>query len=238
MRVILFLLILATAGPALGAGKQRTDINMVVGLDRSESIDTDERQAQIDSLVYALRNRRFLDAVGFGYHGKLGLAVMAWSSFQKTETILPWMEIATLADAEEAIRRINWHQSKDPDVKHGRQTDIALAISTGVEMLEAAPFFGSKQVINVISDGVDNFGRLAIVDRNLALEKGITINGLVQARGAAIEIIMRYFKRQVIGGPSSFVQVMTGGESLADAMLRKMALEIASLNRLVRADGT
>lgn len=238
MRLLIFLLIVLFTGPAVAAGKQRTDINMVVAFDRSESIDAEERQKQIDGLNEALGDKRFVDAVTSGFYRRLGLSVIAWSSFNRTEVVLPWIEISGRADVEEAIRRINWHQSKDPDVSHGKQTDIALAISTGVEMLEKAPFFGSKQVINVISDGIDNFGRLAMVDRDLALERGIVINGLIQARGSAIEVIKGFFKRQVIGGPSSFVQAANRGEAFSLAMLRKMQLEIALLNGLIRADGT
>lgn len=238
MRVILILALLALAGPAWSAGKQRTDINMVIAFDRSESIDTEERRAQIDSLAAALLDQRFIDSVTSGYHGRLGITVMAWSSFAQTETILPWIEIAGRADAEEAVRRIEWHHAKDPDIRHGKQTDIALAIASAVDLLDRAPFFGSKQVVNIISDGVDNFGRFPMVDRDLALDKGITIKGLVQAQGAAIEIIKDFFKRQVIGGPSSFVQAAAKGEDFNRAMLRKMLLEIAALNALVRADGT
>jgi hypothetical protein len=243
MRVILALaaLVLVMTGandPAAAAGKQRTNINMVVAFDRSESIDTEERQAQIDSLAAALLDRRFLDSVNAGYHGKLGLSVMAWSSLAQVEVILPWIEIGSRGDAEEAIRRIRWHQSKDPDVRHGKQTDIALAIASGVDLLDRAPFFGSKQVINIISDGVDNIGRLPMVDRDMALDRGITINGLVQAQGSAVGIIKDYFRRQVIGGPSSFVQAAERGEAFTNAMLRKMMLEVAALNSLVRADGT
>ncbi len=226
------------AAPAAASDKQRTDINMVVAFDRSESVDTEERRSQIDSLAAALLDPRFLDTVHSSYHGKLGLSVMAWSSLAQVEIVLPWIEIASRADAEEAIRQIRWHQAKDPDVRHGKQTDIALAISSGVELLDRAPFFGSKQVINIISDGVDNIGRLPMVDRDLALEKGITINGLVQARGSAVGIIMDHFRRQVIGGPSSFVQAAGEGEEFNRAMLRKMLLEIAALNGLARADGT
>jgi hypothetical protein len=238
MRVLLVLLIMALAGPAWGASKQRTDINMVVAFDRSESIDMDERQAQIDSLAHALLDRRFMDSVTSGYHGKLGISVMAWSSFSKVEMILPWIEIGNRADAEEAVRRIRWNQAKDPDIRHGKQTDIALAIATSVDILDEAPFFGSKQVINIISDGIDNFGRLAMVDRDLALDKGITINGLVQARGHAVGIIKDFFRKQVIGGPSSFVQAANGADGFAQAMLRKMLLEVALLNGLSRAEGT
>ena len=58
-----------------------------------------------------------------------------------------WREDRTpySADAEEAVRRIEWHHAKDADVSHGKQTDIALAIASSVDLLDQAPFFGSSR---------------------------------------------------------------------------------------------
>ena len=112
MRVILFLLVMALAGPAWGTGKQRTDINMVVAFDRSESIDTEERRAQIASLSEALLDQRFIDSVSSGYHGKLGISVMAWSSFSQVEMILP--------PEHHGQRHGPWEVHPDADREHGR----------------------------------------------------------------------------------------------------------------------
>ena len=99
-------------------------------------------------------------------------------------------------------------------------------------------FFGSKQAINIISNGIDNFSRLAMVDQGLAMDRGITINGLVQMRGYVEDTIKDFFRKQVVDGPSSFVQVANGTDGFAQAMLRKMILELALLNGLSWADGT
>jgi hypothetical protein len=69
------------------------------------------------------------------------------------------------------------------------------------------------------------------VDRNVALARGITINGLIMARGSAIEVMSRYFRREVIGGPTAFVEVSVSSEEFANAMLRKMLLEMVRLRR-------
>ncbi|MBT5266948.1 MAG: DUF1194 domain-containing protein [Rhodospirillaceae bacterium] len=240
IHALTFLLLvgLFTATTANAGQADRTDINMVIALDRSESIDTTERDAQIDALIFVLTNDRFLTAAISGRHRKIGISVFGWSSFERTEQILPWMLIGGREDAEWAVRRLKWHQAHDSDVHHGPQTDIALAIATGVKMLKDAPFFGAKQVINVVSDGIDNFGRVALIDRNLALDQGIVINGLVQARNSAIEVVTRFFKRQVIGGPTSFVQATNTHQSFAQAMLRKMTVEIALLSGLAPDPGT
>ena len=51
------------------------------------------------------------------------------------------------------------------------------------------------------------------------------------ARGSAIEVISRYFQREVIGGPAAFLQVSAGNEDFANAMLRKILLEMVRLRQ-------
>lgn len=208
----------------------KTDINMVVALDRSESIDLQDRARQIDGLVHVLRHRRFIDAVRSGWHGRIALSVITWSSFDRTQVVLPWVVLERPSDFGLAIDHLIRQQAMFSDAQHGPQTDIALGIGTAVEMLRAAPTLGVKQVINMVADGVDNSGRVAIVDRDEAIEQGITINGLVQARGKAVDVVKRFFQRQVIGGPSAFVEAAREPDDFAEAMLRKMTLEIALLN--------
>jgi len=83
----------------------------------------------------------------------------------------------------------------------------------------------------VVADGISNIGRLAMVDRDVALARDITINGLIMGKGSAIEVLTRYFQREVIGGPTSFLQVSASNQDFAEAMLRKMLLEMVRLRR-------
>ena len=84
------LLVLAQPSPVLAGG---TDINMVVAFDRSESIDDEERKAQVAGLIYALTNPDVLGAIQAGWIGQIGLSVVTWSSFRQTEVLLPWTSI-------------------------------------------------------------------------------------------------------------------------------------------------
>lgn len=226
---LMLAILLVMARPSLGLAGG-TDINMVVAFDRSESIDDEERKVQVAGLIYALTNPDVLGAIQAGWIGQIGLCVVTWSSFRRTEVLLPWTSIGNKADAERAAA---WMLSQDAAAgraQHGKQTDIGLGISTAIEQLGTAPWFGAKQVINLVSDGTSNIGHVATVDRDRAVALGITINGLIQGRGSAIEVLRRYFRREVIGGPSAFVESATSNDDFADAMLRKMQLEIALLN--------
>lgn len=224
--------------PALAGAVVVTDINMVVALDRSESVDLKARAAQVESLTAALGDSRFIAAVRAGWHGRLGLSVITWSSFERTHVVLPWTLIDGDAAIADAVATINDYQLRGADAEHKPQTDISLALSTGKRLLDTAPFHATKRILNVIADGVDNFGRETFIDRDLALEHGITINGLVHARGAAIPVVERFFETQVIGGPYAFVLTALTPESFTKAMLRKMLLEIAAAGLSSRPDGS
>lgn len=215
-----------------------TDINMVVALDRSESVDLMARTAQVESLAAALTDPRFVAAVKAGWHGRLGLAVITWSSFERTHVVLPWTVVDGPEASEAIVATLRDYQARGADAEHKPQTDIALALSAGTRMLDAAPFQATKQILNIIADGIDNFGREAFIDRDLALSHGITINGLVHAHGLAIPVVERFFETQVIGGPYAFVLTTLTPESFTRAMLRKMLTEIAAAGRSSRADGS
>ncbi len=205
------------------------DLAIVVSLDRSESIDADEAKAQIDGLVYTLRHSNFRDTVAVGWYGSIGLTVLTWSSFGRSEVILPWTSVADRGDAAAAAKFLELDYARQIFAPHGSQTDLAFAIEIGMNQLDELPWPATRSVINVVADGISNIGRLPMIDRNIALERGITINGLVMARGSAIEVVSRYFEREVIGGPLSFVQVSEGTHDFANAMLRKIVREMVRL---------
>lgn len=215
-----------------------TDINMVVALDRSESVGFEDRTRQVESLAAALTDPRFVAAVKAGWHGRLGIAVMTWSSFERTHVVVPWTAIGGKDDSDRIVATMREYEAVGADAEHKPQTDISLALSVGLRMLEEAPFQATKRIINVIGDGIDNFGGDAFIDRDIALEQDITINGLVHARGAAIPIVVRFFETQVIGGPYAFVVSAPTPESFTNAMLRKMLMEIANATLSSRPDGS
>ncbi len=231
MRWLLALVLscLSLAGQAQAA--KPVDIAIVVSLDRSESIDALEAVAQIDGLVFTLRHDRFRDYVAVGWHGSIALTVVTWSSFGRHEVILPWVRIAGADDADTAAAILELDYARQDGALHGTQTDVAFAIKVGMNQLDALPWTASKSVINVVADGISNIGRMAWVDRDIALTRGITVNGLIMGRGSAIEVLSGYFQREVIGGSAAFLQVSTSNEEFAEAMLRKMLLEMARLRQ-------
>ena len=235
MRALLAILLVAGLGlSGPGRAAEAVDIAIVVSLDRSESIDRGEASAQISGLIHALRHPRFLAAVKSGVHGRIGLSVVTWSSFGRHDAILPWMQVGDAATAARAVAILALDFDRDIAAQHGTQTDVGFGIEIGREQLDRLPWPAAQRVINMVGDGISNIGRIAIVDRDAALKQGITVNALITAQGSAIRVLTNYFRRNVIGGPTAFVQLTNGKDDFADAMLRKMLLEIARLNEATR----
>ena len=80
-------------------------------------------------------------------------------------------------------------------------------------------------MIDISGDGRNNRGRPAAEARDEAVRAGVTINGLPIL---AIELDLEEFYRDnVIGGPGAFVIPAASFETFADAILKKLVIEIS-----------
>ncbi len=229
MRMLLVICLLALPFTALAKSGESVDLAVVISYDRSESIDREEAFIQISGLIYTLRHPRFHAFVAGGYHRRIALSALAWSSFARHELILPWIQIGNREQALKAALWLEEYLARGQQVEHGTQTDVAFGIELGLQRMHALPWPASKKVINMVGDGMRNIGRVAWTARDEALAENITINGLIMAQGSGIRVLSAYYRSQVIGGPSSFLQLSERNQDFAQAMFRKMTLEIVQL---------
>ncbi len=81
-------------------------------------------------------------------------------------------------------------------------------------------------MIDISGDGSNNRGRPVTQARDDAVRAGVVINGLPIL--ALEPWLDKYYFENVIGGPGSFMIPAESYEKFADAVLRKLVLEIAS----------
>jgi hypothetical protein len=89
-----------------------------------------------------------------------------------------------------------------------------------------SPFTASRRTIDVSGDGANNIGRPVQFARDEAVRDGITINGLPIL--AVEPDLDTYYFENVIGGPGAVMVPADGFESFADAILKKLIIEIAA----------
>ena len=80
-------------------------------------------------------------------------------------------------------------------------------------------------MIDISGDGSNNGGRSVIRARDEAVAADVNINGLPIL--AWEPYLDTYYKENVIGGPGAFMIVAKDFNDFADAILKKMIIEIA-----------
>lgn len=224
-------LLAASAALPLSARAQApepVDVLLVLAVDVSRSIDEDEARLQREGYRNAVSDPRVVEVIRRGMIGAIGLAYVEWAGFEYQRLVLPWTRIANQADADawasalaEAPRAsLSW-------------TSISGAIDFSRRTLAEAPFEGTRRVIDVSADGVNNSGRAAELARDEAVAQGIIINGLpiINDRptfGRVPQIPLdQYFQQSVIGGTGAFMIVAEDFDAFGTAVRRKLIREIA-----------
>lgn len=209
-------------------GGTPVDIELVLAVDISYSMDPDEQALQRDGYVQALRSREFLQALRQGIHGKIAITYFEWAGPQTQNVVLPWRII----DGPEAADAVAAEIAATP-IKRASRTSISGAVLFARQLFAASPYRGLRRVIDVSGDGANNAGALIVPTRDDAIADGIVINGLPimlkrpSINTLDIEDLDIYYEDCVIGGPGSFVIAIREREKFIEATRTKMILEVA-----------
>jgi hypothetical protein len=226
----LVLVTLALLAPQEAAGDEiEVDLELVLAVDISFSMDREEQRLQRDGHVAAIRHPEVIAAIRGGLHGRIALTYMEWAGTETQDVVVPWM----LIDGPETAEAFADELEANP-LRRARRTSISGALQYSRMMFESSGFRGLRQVVDISGDGANNQGVPVTLVRDQLVEQGIVINGLaimIKRGGFAglfdLENLDDYFEDCVIGGPGAFVVRITEADQFATAIRRKMILEIA-----------
>jgi len=217
------------AAPGLAQGDTPVDLELVIAVDISRSIDLKEARLQRDGYIEALRDREVIEAIESGILGRIAVGYFEWAGFGHHEIIVDWTLIDTAADALEFSNQLTHGFPKSAS-----RTSISSAISFGQSWFNDNGFEGTRRVIDVSGDGPNNWGELVTVARDRAVAEGVVINGLpiLDRSGGLfarfhIDNLDLYYRNCVIGGEGAFIVTAEGHRDFARAVRRKLVLEIA-----------
>lgn len=210
------------AGPAFAQGKA-VDLELAFVVDASGSIDDSETRLQRQGYADALANPRVLSAIGSGFLRSIAVAYIEFAADGCTRLSVPWMRVGDAASAMAFGDAI----LAQPRMFCPGGNAIGEAVAFATESLETNAFEGTRRVIDVSGDGPNTLGVPVEVARDQAVLKGITINGLVIERPSFPDLD-EYYRSAVTGGARSFVIKAESRATFADAILKKMILEIAA----------
>jgi Protein of unknown function (DUF1194) len=209
------------AGIIPAAAQTAVDLQLVLAVDVSGSVNQARFELQRDGYVAAFRSTRVLETIRSGPHQAIAVTMAQWTGPALQVHAVPWMRIADEGSAEAFATAV----AGAPRHLFGGGTSISGAIDYAATLFRETRFSGSRRVIDVSGDGSNNRGRLVNLARDEAVAAEIGINGLpILALEPDLD---DYYERNVIGGPGAFVIAAKDYESFAGAILKKLITEIA-----------
>ncbi|WP_244487845.1 DUF1194 domain-containing protein [Aminobacter sp. DSM 101952] len=232
MGALLARLTAVLAASACPAYATNVDTAIVFAVDVSASIDAATADMQRQGHADALVAPEVIAAIARG--GSLGciaITYFEWAGPGHVRTVLPWTAICSHGDAQAAAAIIRRDGDSGRGCIRNCSTSISFAIDLSGILFERYPGHAERKVIDISANGTNNDGLPVAFSRLRALRNGYTINAIAMpahTRGVA-EDLTDYFAKNVIGGPGAFVVSPDSVGDYADALRRKLVVEISSL---------
>jgi hypothetical protein len=198
------------------------DLALVLAVDASGSVDDYRFGLQQRGYADAFRSPRVIKAIRSGAAQAIAVTMVQWTGPAMQRHVIGWTVVRDEASAHLFADLIE----TTPRQLYGGGTSISGAIDFSRLLLIQAPLASMRRVIDISGDGANNRGRPAADARDDAVKDNIGINGLPIL--ALEPFLDRYYYDNVIGGPGAFMIPAESYETFADAVIKKLIMEIAS----------
>src|SRR5262245_12849445 len=155
------------------SGAVPVDVELVLAVDVSYSMDPDEQALQREGYIAAITSQEFLQALRQGMHARIAVTYFEWAGMHHREIIVPWRVI----DGPESADGFAADIARAKYTRASR-TSISGGLRFAEPLFQGSGFRGIRRVIDVSGDGVNNNGPPVAMVRDEVVAKGITINGL------------------------------------------------------------
>jgi hypothetical protein len=230
LRVLLIACGLFLTSVAAAQDKPAVDVALVLVVDASGSIDTEEFALQRDGIAGAVTDAAVLGAITGGRHGRIAIALVEWGTPAGAVETVGWHIVGDAASAGTFAATVR----SAPRVMQSYNA-IGDGIVRATEAILACPCKPTRKVIDVSGDNPDMRSRVpATLARDTAVKLGITINALAILQDARIgpggkPWLVEVYEQTVIGGFAAFVIPAQTRADFARALRQKLIQEIASL---------
>ncbi len=217
------------------ASEVRVDLELVLAVDVSLSMDLDELKLQRQGYLAAFRHPSVIAAIRSGRLGRIAVTYLEWGGVGTGRMMVPWTLVSDVASAEAFAADL-----ARAEIKQLHRTSISDIIVRASQLFEINGFRGDRRVIDISGDGPNNHGPLVTAARDAATRAGITINGLPILLKAGERpswfdtgLLDSYYEDCVIGGHGAFIVSVRKRSEFIEAIRRKLILEIAQIRTRV-----
>ncbi len=204
------------------------DVELVLAVDISYSMDPDEQALQREGYRLALTSKEFLQALREGAHGKVAITYIEWAGQFDQQVVVPWRLIEGPESADAVAAEIG-----RTSFRRASRTSISGALKFASSLFATSGYRGLRRVIDVSGDGPNNSGVPVAPMRDEVIAKGIVINGLPLMLKRPYSGMMDigqldwYYEDCVVGGPGAFVIPVRDRTQFIEATRNKLVLEVA-----------
>lgn len=223
---------LTGSAPVQADAAVAVDLELVLAVDASRSVDAEEAHLQRQGYIAALTDPRVVKAIQSGTTGRIAVLYFEWASEFYQRIVVDWTVIS-----DEASARAVADALAVAPYRSERRTSISGAIRFASGLFGQS-YRGERRVIDISGDGRNNAGPPIETARAEALARDITINGLPILNdkpkfngfgGYGLDPHLdRYYQESVVGGPGSFVIPADDFQSFDRAILSKLIREVAA----------
>ncbi len=206
--------------PKMDVFAAEVDMQLVLAIDVSSSVNYDEYNLQMRGFADAFRSDLVIEAIAAGPRGQISLAATHWAGLGEQQMILDWR---TIADAEDAHKFANQLDNVPRTFPYGG-TAIAGALDHAFSLFSRDRNISLRKVIDISGDGVVSIGRPPEAARDRIVAAGVIINGLPILNDEPE--LDSYYRERVIGGIGAFTEPAQGYDDFARAIAEKLAREI------------
>ncbi len=228
--LLLLLMGLVAVGPSAIAATTEVDVELVLAVDVSGSISDREHRLQRDGYVAAFRDLEVQRVIAAGLRGRIAVTYLEWGGPSGQRVIVPWRVIESPETAEAFAAELQ-PLPRSPL----RGTSISGALLASSQLFDGNGIDSFRRVIDISGDGPNRSGPRLDLIRAQIVDGGVVINGLPIMISPVVSQrfdgygLDEYFSACVIGGPASFVYPVLEESEMAEAIRRKLILELSGL---------
>nr|WP_306267587.1 DUF1194 domain-containing protein [Pararhizobium sp. IMCC3301] len=219
---------------APAAGQEPVDLQLVLSVDASGSVDADEYLLQLGGIAAGFRDPVVQRAISDGTLGRIAVSLVVWADALRPKSETAWFGIASPQDAELFARTVE----AMPRTVVGA-TGIGAGLAWSIRKFERNGYVSDRVVVDVSGDGRETAPRdyTVLIEQATAMAaaRNVVVNGLAILSDE--KDLDRWYEENVRVGPGSFVVVAADFAAFAKAMRLKLIREISPLENLALSAG-
>jgi hypothetical protein len=223
---------LAFGAGAANAAPITVDLQLVLAVDVSGSVDATEFALQRDGYVHAFQSAVIQNAIFGGPLGQIAATFVYWSGSDQQQQTVDWTLINDATSADAFATAISTASRPFSGL-----TGIGAAINFSAGLFGQTDsggdllFTSNRQIIDISGDGTNNSGVAPATARDAFLAGAPAgVSRAINALAIESSSLVPYFTNNVIGGDNSFVVFAASFGDFANAIDEKLLREIPPPN--------